>query len=36
MEENGIDTTDIKTPYDLLKKGEEYVRFKIHVNLHVY
>ena len=30
MEENGIDTTDIKTPYDLLKKeGEEYVRFKI-------
>ena len=30
MEEDGIDTTDIKTPYDLLKKeGDEYVRFKI-------
>ena len=30
MEENGVDTTGIKTPYDLLKKeGEEYLRFKI-------
>ena len=30
MESNGIDTTGIKTPYDLLKKeGEEYIRFKI-------
>ena len=30
MEENDIDTTNIKTPYDLLKKeGEEYNRFKI-------
>ena len=30
MEENGIDTTGINTPYDLLKKeGEEYLRFKI-------
>ena len=30
MESNGIDTTSIKTPYDLLKKeGEEYIRFKI-------
>ena len=30
MEDNGVDTTDIKTPYDLLKKeGEEYTRFKI-------
>lgn len=30
MESNGVDTTGIKTPYDLLKKeGEEYIRFKI-------
>ena len=30
MESNGVDTTGIKTPYDLLKKeGEEYLSFKI-------
>ena len=30
MVDNGVDTTGINTPYDLLKKeGEEYTRFKI-------